>query len=103
MSAQSDAVGFAAAGLVLATFCMRSMITLRWVAIASNVAFIVYGICSKASALCASENARQVTSVQGTYFEVCGDFPELCSAKRFFRSDATPTERRPTKEALCRR
>ena len=33
-----DGVGFGAAGLVLATFCMRSMNTLRWVAIASNVA-----------------------------------------------------------------
>ncbi len=29
--------------LVLATFCMRSMNALRWVAIASNVAFIAYG------------------------------------------------------------
>ena len=38
-----DAVGFVASGLVLATFCMRSMSTLRWVAIASNVAFITYG------------------------------------------------------------
>src|SRR5215510_8633005 len=38
-----DQVGFAAAGLVLATFCMRSMSGLRWVAIASNVAFIAYG------------------------------------------------------------
>lgn len=38
-----DDVGFAAAGLVLATFCMRSMSMLRWVAIASNVAFITYG------------------------------------------------------------
>jgi hypothetical protein len=38
-----DAIGFAAAGLVLATFCMRSMIALRWVAIASNVVFITYG------------------------------------------------------------
>jgi len=37
-----DGVGFAAAGLVLATFCMRSMSALRWVAIASNVAFIAY-------------------------------------------------------------
>lgn len=43
MSADVNAVGFAAAGLVLATFCMRSMDTLRWVAIASNVAFIAYG------------------------------------------------------------
>jgi hypothetical protein len=38
-----DAIGFAAAGLVLATFSMRSMIALRWVAIASNLAFIAYG------------------------------------------------------------
>jgi hypothetical protein len=39
----TDGVGFAAAGLVLVTFCMRSMSALRWVAIASNVAFIAYG------------------------------------------------------------
>jgi hypothetical protein len=38
-----DGIGFAAAGLVLATFCMRSMSALRWVAIASNLAFIAYG------------------------------------------------------------
>ena len=38
----SDGVGFSAAGLVLATFCMRSMSALRWVAIVSNVAFIAY-------------------------------------------------------------
>ncbi len=38
-----DGIGFGAAGLVLATFCMGSMNTLRWVAIASNVAFIAYG------------------------------------------------------------
>jgi hypothetical protein len=37
-----DGVGFGAAGLVLATFCMRSMSALRWLAIASNVAFIAY-------------------------------------------------------------
>jgi len=43
MSAEVDGTGFAAASLVLATFCMRSMNALRWVAIASNVAFIVYG------------------------------------------------------------
>jgi hypothetical protein len=39
----TEGIGFAAAGLVLATFCMRSMSALRWVAIASNVAFIGYG------------------------------------------------------------
>jgi hypothetical protein len=38
----TNEIGFAAAGLVLATFCMHSMEPLRWVAIASNVAFIAY-------------------------------------------------------------
>jgi CRP/FNR family cyclic AMP-dependent transcriptional regulator len=37
-----DPIGYLAATLVLATFCMRSMRTLRWVAIASNLAFIAY-------------------------------------------------------------
>lgn len=40
-----DAIGYLAASLVLATFCMRSMSGLRYVAIASNLAFIVYGYC----------------------------------------------------------
>jgi hypothetical protein len=38
----TNAVGFAAAGLVLATFCMRSMWALRWIAVASNLTFIAY-------------------------------------------------------------
>jgi hypothetical protein len=38
-----DGIGFVAASLVFATFYMRSMIALRWVAIASNFAFIAYG------------------------------------------------------------
>jgi hypothetical protein len=38
-----DVVGYGAASLVLATFCMRSMTTLRCAAVASNVAFIAYG------------------------------------------------------------
>jgi hypothetical protein len=38
-----DAIGFAAASLVLATFCMRTMGALRWVALASNLVFIAYG------------------------------------------------------------
>jgi hypothetical protein len=38
-----DGIGYAAAGLVLIAFCMRSMGTLRWVALASNLAFIAYG------------------------------------------------------------
>ena len=39
-----EIAGYAASALVLATFCMRTMIPLRVVAIGSNVAFIVYGI-----------------------------------------------------------
>lgn len=38
-----DAIGYLAASLVVATFCMRSMVGLRSVAIASNLAFIGYG------------------------------------------------------------
>jgi CRP/FNR family cyclic AMP-dependent transcriptional regulator len=39
-----DAIGYVAAILVLATFCMNSMRKLRWVAIASNLAFIAYAV-----------------------------------------------------------
>ncbi|HYS12488.1 MAG TPA: hypothetical protein VEN28_04200 [Burkholderiaceae bacterium] len=38
-----EPIGYLASLLVLATFCMRGMIALRAVAIASNVAFVVYG------------------------------------------------------------
>jgi antibiotic biosynthesis monooxygenase (ABM) superfamily enzyme len=38
-----DLLGFLASGLVLTSFWMRSMLSLRLVALASNVAFINYG------------------------------------------------------------
>ena len=38
-----DGLGFLAAGLVLATFCMKRLVPLRVTAIGSNLAFIVYG------------------------------------------------------------
>ena len=38
-----DLVGYFASALVLATFCMRDMVALRCMAIASNLAFIAYG------------------------------------------------------------
>lgn len=38
----NDFVGYLAAGLVLATFCVNSMNALRILAIASNVAFVTY-------------------------------------------------------------
>jgi hypothetical protein len=43
--AGTDAIGYLAASLVLTTFCMRSMRSLRYVAIASNLAFVTYGYC----------------------------------------------------------
>ncbi|MDH4175796.1 MAG: hypothetical protein OEW96_01975 [Betaproteobacteria bacterium] len=44
----TDMVGWLAAGLVLATFCLRSMAGLRSLAIASNLAFIAYGLLANA-------------------------------------------------------
>jgi len=38
-----EPVGYLASLLVLATFCMRGMVALRAVAIASNLAFMAYG------------------------------------------------------------
>ncbi|MEM7023422.1 MAG: cyclic nucleotide-binding domain-containing protein [Pseudomonadota bacterium] len=38
-----EAAGYLASGLVFCTFCMKTMMPLRLVAIASNVAFIVFG------------------------------------------------------------
>ena len=43
MSPVDNAVGYLAASLVLATFCMKAMVPLRLVAIGSNLAFILYG------------------------------------------------------------
>lgn len=39
-----DLLGYLASALVLATFCTRDMVALRAVAIASNLAFIAYGL-----------------------------------------------------------
>ena len=39
-----DALGYLAASLVLATFCAKSMVTLRLLAIASNAAFVTYAL-----------------------------------------------------------
>ena len=38
-----DLIGYAASLLVLTTFCMSTMLRLRWVAIGSNVLFILFG------------------------------------------------------------
>ena len=40
----STAVGFLAAGLVITAFCMKDILHLRIVALASNVAFLAYGV-----------------------------------------------------------
>ncbi|MCY7314741.1 MAG: hypothetical protein LH480_03745 [Rubrivivax sp.] len=41
-----DLIGYLAAGLVLATFCMRDMLALRTMAVASNLVFVCYGLLS---------------------------------------------------------
>lgn len=42
-----DLVGYLASGLVVGTFCMRTMVPLRLMAIGSNIAFIFYGHLAK--------------------------------------------------------
>jgi hypothetical protein len=39
-----NAIGFLAAGLVVTAFCMKDILHLRIVAVASNVAFLAYGV-----------------------------------------------------------
>jgi hypothetical protein len=39
-----DAVGFFASSLVITAFCMKDIVQLRIVAVASNVVFLVYGL-----------------------------------------------------------
>jgi hypothetical protein len=39
-----NAIGFLAAGLVITAFCMKDILHLRIVAVASNVAFLAYGV-----------------------------------------------------------
>ena len=39
-----ELIGYLASLLVLTTFCMRDMVALRVVAIASNIAFITYAV-----------------------------------------------------------
>jgi hypothetical protein len=70
-----DGVGFGAAGLVLATFCMRSMNALRWIAIASNVAFIAYGYLGQLApvlllhVLLLPINIYRLTQLRGTHLQ----------------------------------
>jgi len=40
----AEASGYVASGLVFLTFCMKTMIALRVIAIGSNIAFIAYGV-----------------------------------------------------------
>ena len=42
-AAWCEAVGYLASGLVLAAFCLRDMLPLRILAVASNLAFVSYG------------------------------------------------------------
>jgi hypothetical protein len=39
-----EILGFLASGLVVAAFCMKDLVSLRLTALASNVAFLAYGL-----------------------------------------------------------
>ena len=39
-----ELIGYLACGLVFLTFCMRGMLQLRVIAVASNIAFVIYGV-----------------------------------------------------------
>lgn len=39
-----EAAGYVASGLVVMAFCMKDVMYLRMVALASNVAFLIYGL-----------------------------------------------------------
>jgi ABC-type glycerol-3-phosphate transport system permease component len=43
----TDGMGYVAASLVLAAFCAKRMVSLRALAISSNVAFITYGLAAR--------------------------------------------------------
>lgn len=43
----TDGMGYVAASLVLATFCAKRMVSLRALAISSNVAFLTYGLAAQ--------------------------------------------------------
>lgn len=45
-----DAAGFLASSLVVIAFCMKDIVALRFVALASNVAFLIYGVGARSSA-----------------------------------------------------
>jgi hypothetical protein len=43
----TDGMGYVAASLVLVTFCAKRMVSLRALAISSNVAFLTYGLAAQ--------------------------------------------------------
>ena len=57
-----DFVGYLAALMVLATFCMDTIVPLRGLAIASNVLFILYG--HRRTALSRASSSRRAASGQ---------------------------------------
>jgi len=99
-----DGIGFVAAALVLVTFCMRSMTALRWVALASNLAFIAYAYLGELApvlllhALLLPVNACRLAQLCG------GQARREPSEKRDERASATVNGSlfRRSERALCR-
>ena len=53
----TDFLGYAAAGIVFLTFCMRTMLALRLIAIAGNLAFILYAVAADLTPILALHGA----------------------------------------------
>ncbi len=51
----------------------------------------VFTYFSNCAALASSSKRMVTTTFHGPYLEVCGDLPELCSARRLRKLDVIPT------------
>jgi hypothetical protein len=101
-----DTLGFLAAGLVLATFCMRQLIPLRALAITSNVTFILYGYWAGIEPVLLLHVILLPVNVfrlrQALQIRVSGHFPKLGDGKGSARrsgvySSGIPALRSPMK------
>lgn len=69
----TDTLGYIAAGLVFATFCSQRTVTLRSIAIASNLAFIGYGYLACLWPILILHGAMLPINVVRCRQSVCGD------------------------------
>lgn len=88
----AEPIGYLAASLVLATFCMRDMVALRLVAIASNLAFIVYGHLAGLDPVLLLHVVLLPVNALRLAEQLRGGTPDAARAARVATVDATPSE-----------